>query len=201
MNHNTDQNDLPSSDVRCISSIEPFSMGLPLVDQLSFVSYVNCSNQQKIYVGLISQEVKKVAPDMVYSEIGYLSTVQCKVTHLSVNDIVELTVDNLEPCMVEGAIINLQITPKQNPFPYYYRVVIQHINEHTIEISKWPSYSAEDTICIYGTQVDDLQSIDTSQMGMLGAACAKELYHIVKEQSVMIKTLQEQVTALQAKLS
>jgi hypothetical protein len=80
--------------------------------------------------------------------------------------------------------------------PYFATII--NATKGSIEIKKWEEYSPTDELFLHGTRVDDFHKVDIGQIGVLGAACAKELYHMVKCQAETIDLLNGTCAALQA---
>ena len=73
--------------------------------------------------------------------------------------------------------------------------------EDSIEIKKWMNYTPTDILFLHGTKVNNYPAVNIGQIGVLGAACAKELYHMVKCQAETIAALKKQIDDLSARLS
>ena len=58
-----------------------------------------------------------------------------------------------------------------------------------------------DNLFVHGTRVDDYCAVDKGQIGVLGAACAKELYQVVKCQADQIAALNGTCASLQQQLN
>ena len=78
----------------------------------------------------------------------------------------------------------------------------------SIEINKWMNYNPTDELFLHGTKVDNYPAVNIGQIGVLGAACAKELHQMVKCQAETIAALngtcavlKKQIDDLSARLS
>lgn len=189
------------SDHRLKECICPTKCQLENLDRIQFVSYdYTDKTKTGCDIGIIAQDVAEVYPNMVIKQKGVIPCSIEEVNHtLTSNNNVRIDYENISTMFDSDDKMMLIVNQHNNKLHLQYNILAT--SENSIEIECWSNYSPDDVVTIYGKLVNDLHSVDAAQMGMLGAACAKELYHIVKEQSVMIKTLQEQVTALQAKLS
>jgi hypothetical protein len=83
----------------------------------------------------------------------------------------------------------------------HYPAEIIHATDVSIEVKKWVNYSTSDEVFLHGTMVDDYHAVDIGQIGILGAACAKELYQMVKCQAETIASLKKQIDDITARLS
>jgi hypothetical protein len=134
---------------------------------------------------------------MVSLKSGYLPNIQQIVEHtLLTDDIVSIKIANtLKEKDVILCLINIEIEKQA------YSTTIINATEVSIEIKKWENYSPTDKLFLHGTMVEDFHRVDIGQIGVLGAACAKELYHMVKCQAETIATLKKQIDDLSARLS
>ena len=185
------------SDERIKECICPLKNLLPKLDQIDFVSYDRIDKQAGSYeAGIIAQNVIQVFPNMVSLKSGYLPNVQQKIDHtLMADDIVFIRMTNTLP-LKENDIVLCLITAENGT--QHYPAEILHATDVSIEVKKWINYSPNDEVFLHGIMVDDYHNIDITQIGVLGAACAKELYQVVKCQAETITTLNETCVALQA---
>jgi hypothetical protein len=190
------------SDERIKECICPLNGLLCKLDQINFVSYDRKDrNTSYCDVGIIAQNVAKVFPTMVSISDGYLPNIQQSVEHtLMADDTIFIRMTNTFS-LKENDDVLFQINTLGNNMAYSYTTTIIHATEVSIEIKKWRNYSPTDELFIYGTMIDDFHSIDITQIGALGAACAKELYQMVKCQAETIASLQKQIDDITARLS
>jgi len=190
------------SDERIKECICPLKDLLHKLDQINFVSYdridkysIGCD------AGVIAQDIVKIYPNMVSLKSGFIPNIQQTVEHnLMEDDIVSIRITNsLKEKDVILCLINVEI--EKQP----YSTTIMNATDDSIQIKKWEDYSPTDILFIHGTMVDDYHIVDIGQIGVLGAACAKELYQVVKCQAETISalngtcaTLNGTCTALQA---
>lgn len=172
---------------------------LDKLDKINFVSYNLKGNPNSSYdVGVIAQNVAEIFPSMILYRPEYIPSVNKQIVHTSIDDIISITLDNASSIFnVNDNILLIKQNDKLQEKSIQTKITV--VNDNSIEIAKWSDYSSDDIITLYGKKVDDLHLVDKTQISILGAACAKELYQIVQEQSRMIKVLQDQVAALQAK--
>lgn len=185
------------SDERIKECICPLKNLLCKLDQIDFVSYDRVDKKAGSHeVGIIAQNVAKVFPTMVSLKSGYLPNVQQKIDHtLMADDIVFIRMTNTLP-LKENDVVLCLITATNGT--QHYPATIIHATDVSIEVKKWINYSPSDEVFLHGTMIDDFHSVDVAQVGILGAACAKELYQMVKCQAETITTLNETCVALQA---
>jgi len=191
-----------SSDERVKGCICPLNGLLCKLDQIDFVSYDRIGkNTYKQEVGIIAQNVIKVFPEMVNFTTNYLPNIQKKAEHtLMANDIVFIRLENALPVKENDNGLFIITHPGGRTKDNHTTTII-NATEVSIEIKKWVEYSPSDELFVYGTMVEDYHSIDVTQIGVLGAACAKELYHMVKCQAETIAALKKQIDDLAARLS
>lgn len=188
------------SDERIKECICPLSELLPKLDQINFVSYDRVDKKAGSHeVGILAQNVIQVFPKMVSLKSGYLPNVQQKIDHtLMADDIIFIRMTNTLP-LKENDIVLCLITATNGT--QHYPAEILHATDVSIEVKKWINYSPSDEVFLHGTMVDDYHTIDIGQIGILGAACAKELYQMVKCQAETITVLKKQIDDLSARLS
>jgi len=189
-----------SSDERVKECICPLKDLLPKLDKINFVSYDRIDKQTgNCDAGIIAQELAQVFPKMVYVRDDYLPNIQQEAEYtLTEEDNVSIKLINTIPlkekdtilCIITGAL------GKE-----YYRATIMHATDVSITINKWINYNPDDKLFLHGTRVDDYHRVDIGQIGVLGAACAKELYHMVKCQAETIATLQAANAATSSQLA
>lgn len=185
------------SDERIKECICPLKNLLCKLDRINFVSYDRVDKKAGSHeVGIIAQNVLQVFPKMVSLKGGYLPNVQQKIDHtLMADDIVFIRMTNTLP-LKEKDIVLCLITATNGT--QHYPAEILHATDVSIEVKKWVNYSPSDEVFLHGTMVDDYHTIDIGQIGVLGAACAKELHQIVKCQAETIATLNGTCATLQA---
>ena len=191
-----------SSDERVKECICPLNGLLCKLDQIDFVSYDRIGkNTYKQEVGIIAQNIIKVFPEMVSFTTNYLPNIQQKAEHtLMANDTVFIRLVNALPIKENDNGLFLITHPGGRTKDNHTTTII-NATEVSIEINKWIEYSPTDELFVYGTMVEDYHSVDTTQIGVLGAACAKELYHMVKCQAETIASLKKQIDDITARLS
>jgi len=187
-----------SSDERIKECICPLKDLLPKLDQINFVSYDRIDKQAgNCDAGIIAQELAQVFPKMVYVRDDYLPNIQQEAEYtLTEEDNVSIKLTNT---LKEKESILCIITAASGK--EYYRATIMHATNVSITIKKWMNYTPTDKLFLHGTRVDDYHRVDIGQIGVLGAACAKELYQVVKCQAETIAALKKQIDDLSARLS
>ena len=182
-------------DKECIC---PLNDLLSKLDQINFVSFDRIDKDAgHCDAGVLAQNVAKVFPNMVYVKDEYLPNVYQKTEHtLLTNDIVSIRITNT---LREKDSLLCLITNAEGKQPYF--TTIMNATEDSIEINKWMNYNPTDELFLHGTMVHDYYSIDKGQVGVLGAACAKELYHMVKCQAETIASLQAANAATSSQLA
>jgi hypothetical protein len=189
------------SDERIKECICPSKDLLPKLDQINFVEYDmisdNISHQD---VGIIAQNVIQVFPKMVSLTSNYLPNILQKAEHtLMADDIVFIRMTNTLP-LKENDDVSFHINPSRGDISMNHSSNIIHATDVSIEIKKWRDYNPNDELLIYGSMIDDYHAVDMTQIGILGAACAKELYHMVKCQAETIASLNGTCAALQKQI-
>jgi hypothetical protein len=184
-------------DKECIC---PLNNLLPKLDQINFVSYDRIDkDSKKCDAGVLVQNLANVFPNMVYTRNEYLPNVQQKADYALIeNDVVSIKMNNTLPIKEKDSLL-CRITNAAGSQPHYSTVM--NATESSIEISKWPNYMPSDELFLHGTMVHDYCAVDKGQIGALGAACAKELYQMVKCQAETIAALQKQIDDITARLS
>jgi Chaperone of endosialidase len=182
----------------CICSLKDL---LPKLDQIDFVSYDRIGrNTISHEVGVLAQNVANVFPNMVSFTRNQLPNIQQKAEHtLMADDIVFIRLTNTLPLKDNDDVLFHINQPGDRVRNYLTNVI--HATDVSIEIKKWGNYSPTDELFIYGTTIDDFHSVDISQIGVLGAACAKELHQLVKCQAETIATLQAANAATSSQLA
>jgi len=183
------------SDERIKECIFPLKDLLPKLDQINFVSYDRIDKySQNCDAGIIAQDLAKIYPNMVSLKSGFIPNIQQTVEHTLIeDDIVSIQMTNsLKEKDVILCLINVDI--EKQPFS----ATIVNATNDSITIKKWEHYSPTDKLFIHGTMVDDYHIVDIGQVGVLGAACAKELYQMVKCQAETIAALNGTCATLQA---
>lgn len=184
-------------DKECIC---PLNDLLPKLDQINFVSYDRIDKDAgNCDVGVLAHNIGKVFPNMVYMTDEYLPNVYQKAEHTLIgDDIISIKINNTLPIKEKDSMLFL-ITKEERKQPHFSTVM--NVTEDSIEINKWMNYHPTDELFLHGTRVDDYHMIDRGQVGVLGAACAKELYHMVKCQAETITALQAANAATSSQLS
>jgi len=188
------------SDERIKECICPLNNMLPKLDQINFVSYDRIDKQAgSSEAGIIAQNVIQIFPKMVSLKNGYLPNIQQTVEHsLISDDIVFIRMTNTTSLKEKDVLLCI-ITSSYGTRHHPADVI--NVTDVSIEVNKWPNYSPTDEVFLHGIMVDDYHAVDIGQIGVLGAACAKELYHMVKCQAETIATLKKQIDDLSARLS
>jgi len=188
-----------SSDERIKECICPLKDLLPKLDQINFVSYDRIDKQAgNCDAGIIAQELAQVFPKMVYVRDDYLPNIQQEAEYtLTEEDNVSIKLTNTIPLKEKESILCI-ITASSGK--EYYRATIMHATNVSITIKKWMNYTPTDKLFLHGTRVDDYHRVDIGQVGVLGAACAKELYHMVKCQAETIASLNGTCAALKKQI-
>lgn len=187
------------SDERIKECICPVDGLLCKLDQINFVSYDRIDKNASSHdVGIIAQNVLNVFPKMINIKSGYLPNIQQKVDHtLMADDTVFIRIENTLPLKEKDVVLCLITGPNRTQ---HYPGEIINTTDVSVEIKKWPNYSSTDDLLLYGTMVDDYHVVDIGQIGVLGAACAKELHQVVKCQAETIASLQKKLDDIVARL-
>jgi hypothetical protein len=182
-------------DKECIC---PLNDLLPKLDQINFVSYDRIDKDAgNCDAGVLAHNIAKVFPNMVYVTDEYLPNIQQPVEHtLMENDLVSVKIANT---LKEKDHVLFLINYASGTQPHFSTVM--NATEDSIEINKWMNYTPTDKLFLYGTKVDNYLAVNIGQVGVLGAACAKELYQVVKCQAETIASLQKQIDDITARLS
>ena len=184
-----------SSDERIKHNICPVGCLLSKLDDIEFVSYNITSDSCE--VGVIAQNVAEIFPTMVKTKSDVIPNIYKESEHsLTSNDSVLIHLTNK---LKENTRISIIITKQDIPKYQIYTNVL-HVTTETIEVDKWYNYSQTDIVCVYGEMVDDFHVVDSNQIGLLGAACVKELHQCVKCQSDKITQLETSNTLLHIKI-
>ena len=188
------------SDERIKECICPSKDLLCKLDQINFVSYDRIEKlAESCDVGVVAQNIIKVFPNMVSLKGGYIPNVQQNVEYtLMADDIVFIRMINTLPLKDKDIVLCLITTANGTQ---HYPAEIIHATDVSIEVKKWVNYSPNDEVFLYGTMVEDFHAVDMTQIGILGAACAKELYQVVKCQAEMIASLQAANAATSSQLA
>lgn len=184
-------------DKECIC---PLNDLLPKLDQINFVSYDRIDKDAgNCDVGVLAHNIGKVFPNMVYVRDGHLPNVYQKAEHTLIeNDIISIKINNTLPIKEKDSMLFL-ITKEARKQPHF--TTVMNVTEDSIEINKWDHYLPTDELLIYGTLVKGYCAVNNGQIGILGAACAKELYHMVKCQAETIAALQAANAATSSQLA
>lgn len=194
------------SDKRIKHDICSVSGLLSKLNDLEFVSY--CSNHShgdgSCEVGVIAQDVAEVFPTMVITRNDFIPNIYKDVDYSIISDgIIRISIKNN---LKENAMILLIVKRHDSP-PYNHYMNITNVTSESFDVERWPTYSEPYTIFVYGEMVDDFHVVDGEQLGILGAACVKELHQQVKCQADKIAELeasnallQQQITDILARL-
>lgn len=188
------------SDKRIKHDICPVSGLLSKLNDLEFVSY--CSNHNNeawtCEVGVIAQNVAEIFPTMVITRNGVIPNIYKDADYSIISDgIIRIFIKN---DLKENAKILLIAKPHDGT-PYKHYMNITNVTSESFDIEKWPSYSVPYTIFVYGEMIEDFHAVDGEQIGILGAACVKELHQYVKYQSEKITELEAMNTLFQQQLA
>lgn len=189
------------SDKRIKHDICPVGGLLSKLNELEFVSY--CSNyhnhgSDSCEVGVIAQDVAQVFPTMVTTRRDFVPNIYKDGEHFIVSDdIIRISIKN---SLKENTVVSL-ITKRQDCLPYKIYKNITNVTSESFDVEKWPNYSQTDIVCVYGEMVDDFHVVDGEQIGILGAACVKELHQQVKCQADKIAELEASNTLLQQQIT
>ena len=197
-----------SSDKRIKHDICPVSSLLSKLNDLEFVSYSSNDHNHgagSCEVGVIAQNVAEIFPTMVIKRNGFIPNIYKNVDYSIISDgIIRISIKN---DLKENTRILLIANP-QDGTPYKHYMNITNVTSESFDVEKWPTYSVPYTIFVYGEMIEDFHAVDGEQIGILGAACVKELHQYVKCQSEKIAELeatnalfQQQITSILSRLS
>ncbi len=171
---------------------------LDKLDKLNFIKYNTIDNDTLCEVGIIAQELNMLFPSMVNLNEGYIPNINMIAEHDSISDDILFIRINYNIIINNNDKILIKIRKFNEVKEIGYTTTINNPTGVSFEIKKWYNYESSDILYVYGTQVNDLHRINTTDLGILGTACTKELYQIVKHQDSTISTLQNQLTQLTA---
>ena len=120
---------------------------------------------QEVY-GLIAQEVKEIFPEAVEINKQHIPNINKPATHQQVEETVILTVDN--DTKVDNSLQLLV-----NDIVKIVKVI--EATETTITVAKWDKYEEDDTVLVYGTEIDDFHGLNQQYMGVLCMGGIQEL--------------------------
>jgi hypothetical protein len=189
-----------TSDERDKECICPLKDLLCKLDRINFVSYDRIDKESgNCDAGVLAHDVLKVFPNMVHIRDEFLPNIQQNAEYtLMANDVVSIRITNTFPIRKKDSILCIITnTERTQTFP----ATVMNATEISIEVKKWANYKPTDKLSIHGTMVDDYHAVDIGQIGVLGAACAKELYHMVKCQAETIAALQAANAATSSQLA
>jgi Chaperone of endosialidase len=188
-----------SSDIRIKSDICNTCNLLDKLDKVNFVSYniINKTDDNThCSVGIIAQDIKQILPSIVKTDNnGYIPVICGKAEHNLLSDdivFIRIVYNNIN---IENKNICIKLYKSSTP-PYIYITPILNPTGVSFEVKKWRDYTSDDEIFIIGCEVDDYHTVNMTELGMLGTACTKELYQIVKQHTCTISTLQNQLSQL-----
>lgn len=187
------------SDKRIKHDICPVSGLLSKLNDLDFVSYIsNRLVSESCEVGVIAQDVAHVFPTMVITRNDFIPNIYKESEHSLISD--DLVLIHIKNDLKENTRILLIVKRNDSP-PYKHHINITNVTSESFDVEKWPNYSQTDIVCVYGEMVDDFQVVDGEQIGILGAACVKELHQQVKCQADKIAGLEAANAQLQQQIT
>jgi hypothetical protein len=178
------------SDKRIKHDICPVSGLLSKLNDLEFVSYCSIDHNYGAglcEVGVIAQNVAEIFPSMVITRNGVIPNIYKDVDYSIISDgIIRISIKNN---LKDNARV-LLIAKSEDSSSYKHYMNITNVTSESFDVEKWPTYSVPYTIFVHGEMIEDFHAVDGEQIGILGAACVKELHHYVKCQSEKIAELE-----------
>jgi hypothetical protein len=184
-----------------ISSVE-YRQALDVVRQLKPVTYDYIDQVHRHHqteYGFIAQEVQPLLPAAITTQsdfipnvyqIAHWSTITPSTTRL-------LFGSNLEDVQ-SGDTIRLI---DDYHMPHQYKVLETTDRMITIDGNVGTTRSTDNTIFVYGKQVNDLHVLEKHAIFSVGMAAMKELDRIIVEQDAIIKQQQQQIEELETSLN
>jgi len=166
------------------------------LDKLNFVQYNTIHNDEYCEVGIIAQELNMIFPSMINLNEGYIPNINMNADHDSISDDTLFIRINYNIIINNNEKILIRVRKYNTVNEQTYKTTINNPTGVSFEIKKWSNYERSDILYIYGTNVNDYHRINKLDMSLLGTACTKELYQIVKQQASTISTLQSQLSHL-----
>jgi hypothetical protein len=182
-------NSMASSDIRIKKDIEDINdtIALDKILQIQPKTYKYIDTLFKkshTVIGFIAQQIKEVIPEAVELAEEYIPNIYKVAT--TNEDIINL--DNTEILKVNN---DIKIFDKNGNSEL---AKIIEVNETSIKIDK--NYSNED-VFVYGSKVDDFNTLDKSYIYTLNVCATQELYKIIQKQETIINDLISRITKLE----
>ena len=183
------------SDIRIKKNIIPLQNSIDLLQQIDIVSYDKIDYREKgADAGVIAQQIQSVLPRSIIKTKKIIPNIYCIGIHSNVKEFIQITVPCSNKDIKEGSLVRLLIVKEEKEISY--ESTITNWTGSSFDITPWSNYSSDDTVFVYGTEIDDFLSVDKEQIGILAAAGVKELIKQTTEQAVQVAILQSQLSAL-----
>ena len=187
-----------SSDIRIKEDIQDINynnaLQMILAIELKTYKYIDKieKGNNKEY-GFIAQQIQKVIPDAVILEKSYIPNIMTvanydnkiiTLPYKPINVIIKLK-DKIKCIDSNDICIEIEV----------YKI----INELTFEIKDLDKEYTYNKIFLYGTYVDDFHTLSRDHIYTLNVGAIHELHRLIKENSYIIKSREEDIIALEQK--
>jgi hypothetical protein len=183
---------IAASDIRVKKNIQPVRNSLQIIDQLNIVSYDKIDYLGTgVDAGIIAQDIQDILPRTISKHPSFIPNIYQCATYEDINDD-EIRVDVMcnDKDVKEGGRVQLKIVKGDKEESY--DTSLYQLTGTSFVIKKWPDFSSDHKVFVYGTEVDDFLSVDKDQIGMLAAAGVKDLHSKVLVHESTIASLQSQ---------
>jgi hypothetical protein len=177
------------SDQRIKCNICTIPTILDKLEQIKFVSYDRIYPNATHSIGVIAQELQSIFPELISTRIGHVPNMIGVAEHFLVDDDIVFIQYHYDISLTEGMYVEIYIQSARINYNRTLSLSVFNPTGVSFEVKKWEYYDVNDKITVIGTQVEDLCSVNVTELSLLGPAGVKELYQIVKEQAATINVL------------
>ena len=181
------------SDQRIKCNICTIPKILDKLEQINFVSYDRIYPNTTHSFGVIAQELHSIFPELIHTRVGHVPNIIGVADHSLINDDIVFIQYHYDISLTEGMYVEIYIQSSTINYDRALSLLISNPTGVSFEVKKWDYYNANDKITVIGTQVEDLHSVNMTELSLLGPAGVKELYQIVKEQATTINVLKTEL--------
>jgi len=185
-----------SSDIRIKEDIQDinYNSALQMILAIELKTYKYIDKIEKGYnkeYGFIAQQIQRVIPDAVILEKSYIPNIMTvanydnkiiTLLHKPANVLIKIK-DKIKCFDSNNICIEIEI--------------FEIINDITFKIKDLDKEYTDNKIFLYGTYVDDFHTLSRDHIYTLNVGATHELHRLIKENSYIIKSREEDIIALE----
>jgi hypothetical protein len=193
------------SDIRIKKDIGTVSgtQSLDFINKLNIVDYKykdeigNGSNMQK---GTIAQEVEKIAPNAITTLTDFIPSIYAVSTNVvedKNNKTLTVSLKN-ETDLKVGDKVRIISNSSRNDYE-----VVEIINSNTFKINNWNEQLMDNSVFVYGKEVNDYKSVNYDYLYTANIAATQELYKMIldlQNENASLKTEMNKMGKLQGQI-